>query len=163
MQTKHTVKAEKRATKHIFLSFQAAVEVRHQPVYWMLLVTPTVPVIEVMEAILATEVWVVPVIHGHSFCLWPVRIIPPERINSLLSAQIMPFDTVPPSKPKERQLSLEECRKTWPVKHDHLNATSNCWEHVYGFFQSRQMRQKLAGTFPTGISRIWWLYLPSMS
>lgn len=120
--------------------FQAAVDINHQPVYWMLLVTPTIPVIEVMEAILATEVWVVPVIHGHSFCLWPVWIIPPERKNRLISAQIMPFDIVPPSKPTEGQFSSKGCWKTWAIKH---NATNNCWERVYGFFQSRQTRQNL--------------------
>lgn len=45
----------------------------------------------------------------------------------------MPFDIIFPSKPKEGKLSSKGCWKTWAVKHDHLSATNNCWEHMYDF------------------------------
>lgn len=62
----------------------------------MVLVPATIPVVEVVEAILAAEVRVVPVIHCHSFCLWPVRIISPERRNMLILVKVITFDTVSP-------------------------------------------------------------------
>lgn len=179
MQTKHTVKAAKCWHEmHFCLSISGnTVEVRHQPIYWMVLITATIPVIKVMEAILATEIWMVPIIHCHSFCLWPVWIISPERTNTLILVKIVTFYIVPSfqtvqtrrmvSKFKRELKNLREDSLTGAIKHDHLKAINNCWlmeaESIRIAIYSRLMKQNLAAAFSTWIICICWLYLPSMS
>lgn len=51
----------------------------------------TIPVVEVVEAILAAEVRMVPIVHRHPLRFRPVRIIPPDRKMFVL-IQFVTFD-----------------------------------------------------------------------
>lgn len=142
MQDKHTGKVAKCDIKYIFV-FQ------HQPVYWMILITAAIPVIEVMEAILATEIWVVPVVHCHSLCFWPVRIISPARKNVLILVKIMPFDIVPCMRTRRRVIKFKR-----ELKNPLLNTIIST--------QPAQADETAAGSAVFHLHPLWLLALPAV-
>lgn len=110
------------------------VKVRQQPVYWMVLITATIPVIEVMEAILATKIWMVPIVHCHSFCFWPVWIISPEIKGTLILVRLNNFwyCSFPPHYANQEHVSSKRQQKNIRIFGGFHTLSSQCsqWQQI---------------------------------